>query len=193
MANDSPLQEKLIGVLAETHAMAVHFREALSIHHGLSGWNPEVEERLERHLAETDEQIARLERCLAAHDREPSTLRRMLGNALGMLQGFADAYREDTYEHMMTANYVAKHLAIANYVMLRDLARAVGDDATRAAMESSMMEEMAMARWLFERLPQASFVSARHEGFEVPEDLVDSTLRGDRWSLEFSRAGVPAD
>ena len=114
---------------------------------------PEVAERLQLHIEETNGQIARLDEILAGLDTSGSTLKDAVLSMSGGMAAIAHSVAGDEILKNSFANYAFEHFEIASYKSLLVLAEDGGFSAATALLTQSLGEEQSMARWIDETLP----------------------------------------
>ena len=109
---------------------------------------PDVEAQLQKHIAETEGQISRLERILDSLD-EDKVLAQGPCSIGGRHLRSSRAHRDpDEILKNSMANFAFENFEIAAYKSLIALAEASGNDGAIADLEANLNEELAMAEWL---------------------------------------------
>lgn len=114
---------------------------------------PEVRERLHRHIAETKQQIERLDTILDGLDESASTVKDTALSAVGSMAALGHSMSGDEIIKNSLANFAFENYEIAAYSSLLTLADAGGFSQAKALLEQNLQEEKAMAKWLEENLP----------------------------------------
>lgn len=114
---------------------------------------PQVLERLQRHIAETEGQIRRLDSILQGIGESPSTLKDTAQSFMGALAAMGHSMAGDEIIKDSLANFAFENFEIAAYTSLMTLAEAGGYAEAKALLQQSLDEETAMASWLEENLP----------------------------------------
>jgi ferritin-like metal-binding protein YciE len=145
--------------LRDAHAMELQARDILERQAGRLDDYPEVKARIVQHLAETNQQIGRLDECLAAcgESSSPSkdTARSMMANTMDIACTMAS---DEIFKNMF-ANNALENFEIAAYRLLVCLCDAVGHSDCRPMLEQSLAEEERMAGWIASNIEQ---VTARY-------------------------------
>jgi ferritin-like metal-binding protein YciE len=115
---------------------------------------PELKARYELHMQETQEQQRQLEGCLARLGSKPSVLKDAAAKVTAFGQGLAGIPVSDEVIKSAMSSYVFEQMEIASYTILIAAAKAVGDEETQRVCEKILPEEIAMADWLKEHLPE---------------------------------------
>lgn len=113
---------------------------------------PEVEAKLQEHIAETEGQIERLERILDALGEDKSSLKDLALSVAGTFAAIGHTAAPDEILKNSMANFAFENFEIAAYKSLIALAETSGNDASVADLEANLEEEIAMAEWLDENI-----------------------------------------
>lgn len=114
---------------------------------------PEVAERLQSHIEETNGQIARLDEILASFDSSGSTLKDTVLSMSGGMAAIAHTVAGDEILKNSFANYAFEHFEIASYKSLLVLAEDGAFAKAVPLLRQSLGEEESMAQWIDEALP----------------------------------------
>jgi ferritin-like metal-binding protein YciE len=109
---------------------------------------PDVEVQLNKHIAETEGQIARLDAILESLDEDKSSLKDMALSLAGTFAAVGHTVVPDEILKNSMANFAFENFEIAAYKSLIALAEASGNDDAIDALEASLDEEIEMAEWL---------------------------------------------
>ena len=109
---------------------------------------PEMSDRMRKHIAESKEQARRIEELLSGLGSSYSTMKDTAMSMLGNLMALGHAPASDEVLKNTLANFAFEHYEIAAYKSLLTLADAMGHSPAKAALESSLREEVAMAEWI---------------------------------------------
>jgi ferritin-like metal-binding protein YciE len=109
---------------------------------------PEVEAQLDKHIAETEVQIQRLEGILDLLGEDKSSLKDLALSVAGTFAAIGHTVAPDEILKNSMANFAFENFEIAAYKSLIALAEASGNDETVADLELNLQEEVAMADWL---------------------------------------------
>jgi ferritin-like metal-binding protein YciE len=141
-------QDLFITGLKNAHAME---NQALSIMRPQASRienYPEVEAQLNRHIAETEGQIKRLESILESLDEDRSMLKDMALSLAGTFAAVGHTVAPDEIVKNSFANFAFENYEIAAYKSLIALAEASGNLQAIDALATTLDEETAMAEWL---------------------------------------------
>ncbi|NTJ63042.1 ferritin-like domain-containing protein [Agrobacterium rhizogenes] len=114
---------------------------------------PEVAAKIEQHIDETEDQISRLEHILKDMDANYLDLKDMIlsyttPTTVMSYTGSGDAVLKDAFGDFAFENY-----EIATYKSLLTIADAGNFGEAKSALQESLVEEQAMAKWLDDNLP----------------------------------------
>ncbi|MDH1263316.1 MULTISPECIES: ferritin-like domain-containing protein [unclassified Pseudomonas] len=144
----------LLSWLKDAHAMEQQAEQMLSAQKSRLENYPKLRTRIEKHLVETQGQKALLEKALDRLGSQPSTLKDMGGKLMAFGQAVGGMTVSDEVVKGAMAGYVFENLEIASYTVLIAAAKAAGDTETQRICEEILPQEVAMAEWLKEHLPE---------------------------------------
>ncbi len=151
--DDSVARERLVEWLRDAHAAEEQSEKMLSKFAGRIENYPELKEQIHRHIEETRGQARRLKSCLEKYGDSSSALKDTFGKMMALAQGMSGAFVDDEVIKGSMAAYTFEHMEIASYRILIAAADMVGDMETRKICEQILEEEIAMAVWLEDHLP----------------------------------------
>jgi len=114
---------------------------------------PQVLERLQRHITETEGQIRRLDSILQGMGESPSAFKDTTQSFMGAMAAMGHSMAGDEIIKNSLANFAFENFEIAAYTSLMTLAEAGGFAEAKTQLQQSLDEETAMASWLEENLP----------------------------------------
>lgn len=117
---------------------------------------PEMEQRLQQHLAETRGHRERVAAALSLLGESPSTVKSIAGGFVGLMEGLSTAMFRDMMVKNLIADYAMEHFEIACYRALRVAANEAGLTDIATTCEEILKEETAMAEWLEEQIPDVT-------------------------------------
>ena len=167
MASDD-LKNKLIGYIEDAYAMENEIAEVLEKQVQVTQDVPVINQKLKQHLAETQLQRRRMQHRLEAYGKQPSAIKGAVSNVMGNIVGLAGGMRNDTYSRLMRDDYTTEHMEIAAYTLLITTAELVGDHETVKAAQESLREEIAMAEWCAQHLPESFLLDLKDQGLSAP-------------------------
>jgi ferritin-like metal-binding protein YciE len=109
---------------------------------------PEVAQQLDKHIRETEGQIARLEEVLQQLAEDHSTLKDMALSFAGSMAAMGHTVAGDEILKNSFANFAFENYEIAAYKSLMTIAEQGGFASAMTALEANLAEEQAMAAWL---------------------------------------------
>lgn len=163
MANAEQARSIFILGLKNAHAME---KQALSIMqpqlNRLEHY-PDLSQRLESHISETEAQIERLDEVLRSQGESSSAIKDTFLSAVGSMAAIGHVAAGDEVLKNSFANLAFENYEIAAYVSLVTVARACGESQAAALLEQSLNEERRMAEWVEEHIPSVTqtFISLR--------------------------------
>ncbi|MBD3736392.1 MAG: ferritin-like domain-containing protein [Pseudomonas balearica] len=146
--------ERLIEWLRDAHAMEAQAETMLNKQASRIENYPDLKARIEQHIVETQNQAKLIEGCLRRYDKSYSGFKDMGGKMMAMGQAMGGMMVNDEIVKGAQMGYVFENLEIASYTILIAAAQAVGDTETQQVCERILKEEVAMAEWLRQHLPQ---------------------------------------
>jgi ferritin-like metal-binding protein YciE len=155
------VESALVSYLADAHAIEMQSIALLERAGGIAG-DPVFVEVYERHLEESREQAAMVERRLEAHDAGPSTLKDAAMRLGGLNWSAFFQAHPDTPGKLAAFAYAFEHLEIAGYELLARVAARAGDEHTHTMCGQILMQERAAAGAVagtFERAAETSLAA----------------------------------
>lgn len=127
---------------------------------------PDVEAQLQKHIAETEGQIARLEQVLDTVGADKSSLKDLALSLAGTFAAVGHTVAPDEILKNSMANFAFENFEIAAYKSLLALAEASGNEAAIPDLELNLEEEIQMAEWLDENIELVTlkFASLKEAG-----------------------------
>lgn len=159
--NDSPQHKQLIAWLNDAYAMERSLAKVLENHAKDAEDYPEIRERDEQHLAETRRHAEKVEQCLSLLGEKPSTVKGLMGSAMGTVQGAATGMFGDEIMKNFISDFAAEHMEIASYLSLVAAAEELGETEVARICREILAEEQAMADWLKEHMPVIARMSVQ--------------------------------
>ncbi len=153
MSTDDRYRDLFVTGLKNAHAME---KQALSImtpqmqrieHY------PEVAERLREHIAETNDQLRRIDEILDEMHEKASALKDLGLGIVGELAAVGHSFAGDEILKNSFANYAFEHFEIASYTSLINLAEGREFGKYAPLLQQNLSEELAMAQWCEQLIP----------------------------------------
>jgi ferritin-like metal-binding protein YciE len=114
---------------------------------------PEVTQKLEQHLRETEQQISRLEELMHGMGTDRSVLKDWATSIIGNLAAIGHTIMPDEILKNTFANHAFENFEIASYTSLIAMAEATGNAGHVPTLRQSLNEEERMATWIRENTP----------------------------------------
>ncbi|NOJ46032.1 ferritin-like domain-containing protein [Bradyrhizobium archetypum] len=134
--------------LRNAHAMEVQARELMERQFERLDEYPDVQAKVRDHLAETNEQLKRLEQCLEACGETSSTIKDTTSSVMANTTAMANAMAGDEILKNTFANDAFEHFEIAAYKSLLTLCSPASQESARPLLEANLQEKERMAAWL---------------------------------------------
>lgn len=115
---------------------------------------PQLRARIEAHLIETKEQTAVLENIIHQRGISKSVIKDAMGKMAAMGQAVGGVFNSDEVVKGAIGSYVFEQFEIACYTSLISAAEQCGDSRAVASLRDILEQEMLMARWLLEHIPE---------------------------------------
>jgi ferritin-like metal-binding protein YciE len=127
---------------------------------------PEVAEKLQQHIRETEGQIKRIEDVLEGLSEDHSALKDIALSLGGSMAAMGHTVAGDEILKNSLANFAFENYEIAAYTSLITVAEAGGFMTAISVLKQNLAEEQAMAAWLNENLPAVTrkFLSLKEAG-----------------------------
>ncbi len=117
---------------------------------------PEMTQRLQQHLRETEQQIARLEELMHGIGTERSVLKDWATSIIGNMAAIGHSIMPDEILKNTFANHAFENFEVASYTSLIAMAEATGNSGHLPALRQTLNEEQRMASWILENTPAIS-------------------------------------
>lgn len=157
------MKDLLIDWLKDAHAMEQSQKQMLERFVGDFDDFPEIKSRLEQHIEVTERQAEDIQSCLERLGEDASAAKSAMGKVGGVLQGMMTTPFEDDAVKNMIAMHAGEHLEHASYLSLAAAAREYGEEEIAATCERIMHEELEMAKFIEEQLPDATVATIQKD------------------------------
>lgn len=114
---------------------------------------PEVSQKLQQHLRETEQHIGRLEELMHGMGTDRSVLKDWATSIIGNLAAIGHTIMPDEILKNHFANHAFENFEIASYTSLIAMAEATGNSGHVSTLRQTLTEEERMANWLRENTP----------------------------------------
>ena len=151
MANS---KDTLIDWLRDAYAMESQAVEMLERQAERIKNYPEVLAKVQEHIEVSNRQADRLKQCLQRLGTDTSAIKTGVAMLIGNAQSLSGVITSDEIVKAAIFNYSFEHFEIANYRSLIAAAEQVGEPEIARMLQQSLNEELEMAGWLEQRLPQ---------------------------------------
>ena len=127
---------------------------------------PEMTQRLQQHLRETEQQIARLEELMHGMGTDRSAIKDWVTSIMGNLAAIGHSIMPDEILKNTFANHAFENFEVASYTSLIAMAEATGNSGHVSALRQTLTEEERMATWIRENTPMISlrYLQLREQG-----------------------------
>lgn len=127
---------------------------------------PDLSQRLELHISETEGQISRLDQILESVGETNSAVKDSFLSAVGSMAALGHVPAGDEVLKNSFANLAFENYEIAAYFSLITAARASGEIEALALLEQNLDEERRMAEWVAEHIPgiTETFIALKGSG-----------------------------
>ena len=127
---------------------------------------PDLLQRLESHISETETQVSRLDEILQTVGEGSSSMKDSLLSAFGSMAALGHVTAGDEVLKNSFANLAFENYEIGAYISLITAARASGESQAIPLLEQSLDEERRMAEWVSEHIPSVTetFLSLQGSG-----------------------------
>lgn len=149
-------RKKIVAWLKDAHAMERSLEAALSAQAKHASDDPELRDRITRHIEETRRHATLVETALRRYGADTSTLKDTLGRTQAAFQGMMSSAAGDTRVKDVLTGIGAEHFEIACYRSLEAAARELADEATASMCQEIIRDEEAMAEFLEDQLPRVT-------------------------------------
>jgi ferritin-like metal-binding protein YciE len=147
-------KETLAAWLKDAYAMEQGIVPVLDNHARDAKDHPEVHQRIKQHKEETRRHAEIVKECLHELGEDTSKLKTGMAKVQGMIQAVSTGMAQDEIVKNNLADYATEHFEIACYKALCKAADAAGQPRIRQKCEQILKEELEMARFLENHLPQ---------------------------------------
>jgi ferritin-like metal-binding protein YciE len=127
---------------------------------------PEVTQRLQQHLRETQQQMTRLEELMHGMGTDRSVIKDWVTSIVGNLAALGHTVMPDEILKNTFANHAFENFEAAAYTSLIAMAEATGNAGHVPALRQSLTEEQRMASWVLENTPAVTlkYLQLREQG-----------------------------
>jgi ferritin-like metal-binding protein YciE len=119
---------------------------------------PDLSQRLQSHISETETQIERLDKILTAVGESSSSIKDTFLSTAGTMAALGHTAAGDEVLKNSLANLAFENYEVAAYISLVTSARLSGETEAIPLLERSLDEERRMADWVADHIPSVTEV-----------------------------------
>lgn len=149
-------KEQLTDWLRDAYAMESQAIEMLERQEQRITNYPEMLAKVKEHIEVSKRQAERLKKCLQMVGSDTSAIKTGIAMLVGNAQSISGVFAEDEIVKASVFNYSFEHFEIANYRALISAAQHCGESEIARLCQESLDEELEMADWLEQRLPEVT-------------------------------------
>lgn len=146
-------RDTLISWLNDAHAMETHLLPVLRNHAKDAKDDPPLAQRIEEHIAETEQHADRVRQAVERLGGSISSLKSGLASIMGMAQSVSTGLFSDEPVKNVLMDYAAEQFEVAAYTALIAAAEEVGEPDVAALCRENLHDDQLMAAWLENHLP----------------------------------------
>lgn len=190
MQQRDDLRKKLITYLQDACAMEHQLTQVLEGQVKDTADYPQIQARVQQHLEETRLHEQRMTQRLAAYNEKPSGAKSVGANLTGALLGALASGRSDSLAKTARDDYMAEHMEIAAYELLISTAELCGDQETIVSCQANLRDEVRMANWLEQHLPDTIVYSFQKEHIALSDSEIPTLRQNVMNALKQAKAGM---
>jgi ferritin-like metal-binding protein YciE len=122
---------------------------------------PDMQQRIEQHLEETKRHATMVETAIKRNSGSVSGMKDFMSQTTAAVQGLGMSMMGDAMVKNVHSSYAAEHFEIATYTLLQAAAQEMGDDQTVVMCDQILQDEVNMANWLIEQIPEVTKMHMR--------------------------------
>lgn len=149
-------EENYLAWVKDAHAMEKQAESMLEKMSGRLEHYPDLKARIDQHIEETRQQQALVQSVIDRYDTSSSTLKDAMGKLSAMGQAMGGMMADDEVVKGAISGYVFENLEIASYTSLIAAAERVGDLEGVRIFTQIREQEIAMAEWCLQHLPDVT-------------------------------------
>lgn len=147
---DQSPSERVIQWLRDAHSMESEAETMLKAMASRIEHYPELKQRIEQHVTETQSQARRIQARLEKLGSTTPTAQNLIAHTMATMHAAGNAMMTDEVVKGLGISYAFEHMEIASYRNLMFAAEAAADAETVALCREILPEEQAMADWLLQ-------------------------------------------
>ncbi|MGB8928924.1 MAG: DUF892 family protein [Pantoea agglomerans] len=149
-------EENYLAWVKDAHAMEKQAESMLEKMSGRLEHYPDLKARIDQHIEETRQQQALVQSVIDRYDTSSSTLKDAIGKLSAMGQTMGGMMADDEVVKGAISGYVFENLEIGSYTSLIAAAKLVGDTEGVRIFTQIREQEIAMAEWCLQHLPDVT-------------------------------------
>ncbi len=149
-------EENYLAWVKDAHAMEKQAESMLEKMSGRLEHYPDLKARIDQHIEETRQQQALVQSVIDRYDTSSSTLKDAMGKLSAMGQAMGGMMADDEVVKGAISGYVFENLEIGSYTSLIAAAQLVGDTEGVRIFTQIREQEIAMAEWCLQHLPDVT-------------------------------------
>jgi ferritin-like metal-binding protein YciE len=114
---------------------------------------PMMQSKIKEHLEKTKRHAELVAGCITRNGGSVSGMKDAMSKFGAAVQGLGMSFMGDAQVKHIHSSYAAEHLEIATYTLLAAAADELDDDETSDICSEILKDEIDMANWLLEQLP----------------------------------------
>ncbi|MEN4981164.1 DUF892 family protein [Erwinia billingiae] len=149
-------EENYLAWVKDAHAMEKQAESMLEKMSGRLEHYPDLKARIDQHIEETRQQQALVQSVIDRYDTSSSALKDAMGKLSAMGQAMGGMMADDEVVKGAISGYVFENLEIGSYTSLIAAAQLVGDTEGVRIFTQIREQEIAMAEWCLQHLPDVT-------------------------------------
>lgn len=149
-------EENYLAWVKDAHAMEKQAESMLEKMSSRLEHYPDLKARIDQHIEETRQQQALVQSVIDRYDTSSSTLKDAMGKLSAMGQAMGGMMADDEVVKGAISGYVFENLEIGSYTSLIAAAKLVGDTEGVRIFTQIREQEIAMAEWCLQHLPDVT-------------------------------------
>ena len=149
-------EENYLAWVKDAHAMEKQAESMLEKQAARLEHYPDLKARIQQHIEETSQQQALVQSVIDRYDTSHSVLKDTMGKLTAFGQAMGGMMADDEVVKGAISSYVFENLEIASYTSLIAAAEMVGDTEGARIFAQIREQEVAMADWALNHLPDVT-------------------------------------
>jgi len=149
-------EENYLDWVRDAHAMEKQAESMLEKMAGRLEHYPDLKARIEQHIEETRQQQTLIQSVIDRHNTSNSTFKDVMGKMAATGQAMGGMFADDEVVKGAISSYAFEHFEVACYTSLIAAAQLVGDQEGARIFEQIREQEIAMAEWALNHIPDVT-------------------------------------